>query len=316
MDTLRPMTDLSITPEFRPLGKSGLSVFPIAYGMWRFAGTSTKEAHAKIDAALAAGMTLFDTADIYGVDGDGAFGDAERLFGDVLKDTPSLRDKMAVASKGGIVLGLPYDSSADYLVSACEVSLSRMGIEQIDLYQIHRPDILAHPQEVAGALTQLRDQGKIAHVGISNYTPAQFEALQAHLDFPIVTNQPEISCWALDPIFDGTLDQCMQHGVTPLAWSPLAGGRLALPKEAALKEEDGDCLVATQTLLDKMAKEAGVTREAVALAWLLAHPAGIIPIIGTQNLKRIAEATDAFKVSFDRAGWYAISQASMGEQLP
>lgn len=310
------MTDLSITPEFRPLGKSGLSVFPIAYGMWRFAGTSTKEAHAKIDTALGAGMTLFDTADIYGVDGEGAFGDAEKLLGDVLKETPSLREKMVIASKGGIVLGLPYDSSSDYLISACDVSLSRMGIERIDLYQIHRPDILAHPQEVAGALTKLRDQGKIAHVGISNHTPAQVEALQAHLDFAIVTNQPEISCWALDPFFDGTLDQCMQCGVTPLAWSPLAGGRLALSEKEARKEEDGDCLVATQALLDSKAREAGVTREAVALAWLLAHPAGIIPIIGTQNLDRIAAAADAFKVSFDRQSWYAILQASMGEQLP
>ncbi len=310
------MTDLSITPEFRPLGKSGLSVFPIAYGMWRFAGTSVKDARAKIDAALGAGMTLFDTADIYGVDGDGAFGDAEQLFGDVLKETPSLRDKMIIASKGGIVLGMPYDSSADYLSAACEASLKRMGIEQIDLYQIHRPDILGHPQEVAAGLTKLREQGKIVHVGISNHTPAQFDALQAHLEFPIITNQPEVSCWALDPFFDGTLDQCMQHDVTPLAWSPLAGGRLALPKKEALKEEDGDCLVATQALLDKIAGGANVSREAVALAWLLAHPAGIIPIIGTQNLKRIAAATDAFKVSFTRQSWYAILQASMGEQLP
>ncbi len=310
------MTDLSITPEFRPLGKSGLSVFPIAYGMWRFAGTSVKDAHAKIDAALETGMTLFDTADIYGVDGGGAFGDAEMLLGDVLKNTPGLREKMVIASKGGIVLGVPYDSSAGYLIDACEASLKRMGVEQIDLYQIHRPDILAHPVEIADALTRLRDQGKIAHIGISNHTPAQFDALQAHLDFPIATNQPEISCWALDPIFDGTLDQCMQHGVAPLAWSPLAGGRLALSKKEALKEEDGGCLVATQALLDEVADEASVAREAVAIAWLLAHPAGIIPIIGTQNLKRIAEATDAFKVSFTRQSWYAILQASMGEQLP
>lgn len=310
------MTNLSITPEFRPLGKSGLSVFPIAYGMWRFAGTSPQEARAKIDAALEVGMTLFDTADIYGVDGDGAFGDAEKLFGEVLREAPSVRDNMVIASKGGIVLGVPYDSSAEYLAAACEASLTRMGIEQIDLYQIHRPDILGHPAEVAAALTKLRADGKIAHVGISNHTPAQFEALQAHLDFPIATNQPEVSCWALDPVFDGTLDQCMQHGVTPLAWSPLAGGRLALPKKEALSEEDGDCLVATQALLDKIAGDAGVSREAVALAWLLAHPAGIIPIIGTQNLKRIAAANDAFKVTLSRQNWYAILQASMGENLP
>ncbi|MEQ9146576.1 MAG: aldo/keto reductase [Parvibaculaceae bacterium] len=310
------MTHLPITPELRPLGKSGLSVFPIAYGMWRFAGTDPEAARAKLEAALDAGMTLFDTADIYGIDGGGSIGAAEELFGAALKLDPSLRARMVIATKGGISIGVPYDSGTDHLTATCEGSLKRMGIEHIDLYQIHRPDLLAHPQEVAATLTRLKEQGKIGHVGVSNHTAAQFEALQACLDFPIVTHQPEFSCLTLGPLFDGVLDQSMRRGVALLAWSPLAGGRLALAPAEAETKPDGARLAALIRELDKVAAEAGVAREAVALAWLLAHPAGVIPIIGTQNAGRIAAATDAFKVKLDKRTWYAILQASMGERLP
>ena len=316
VDTLKRMTDMTITSDLRPLGKSGLAVFPIAYGMWRYAGTSAHLAREKLDCALAAGVTLFDTADIYGIDGGGEVGASEALLGEALKLGPSIRDKMVIASKGGIVIGTPYNSGPDHLTRTCEASLKRMGIDRIDLYQIHRPDMLAHPEALAATLTRLREQGKIRHVGISNHTCAQYDALQAYLDFPIVSHQPELSCWTLEPVFDGLLDQCMQQKVTPLAWSPLAGGRLAMSLEAAKSETNGERLSNLLMVLDRVASDFNVGREAVALAWLLAHPAGIVPIIGTQNLDRITAIDDVFKVQLDRQRWYEILQASMGERLP
>lgn len=305
------MTHLPITPDLRPLGKSGLSVFPLAYGMWRFAGTSTAEAREKIETAFDCGMTLFDTADIYGIDGGGKIGDAELLFGEVLKSDPALRARMIIATKGGIEIGEPYNSSNDYLTAVCEGSLKRMGIEQIDLYQIHRPDLLAHPEQVAATLTKLKAAGKIAHVGVSNHTHAQFDALQAYLDFPLVSHQPEMSCLVYEPLFDGVIDQAMQGKTAVLAWSPLAGGRLGAGAKGADARHD-----ALLGELDRLANAQSLSREAVALAWLLAHPAGIIPIVGTQTPARIKASLDAFRVQLTRQDWYAILQAAMGAQLP
>ena len=310
------MTVLPLNAQPRQLGQSNLRVSPIAYGLWRFAGTSVAEAQAKIEAALDVGITLFDEADIYGVDGGGSFGDSEKLFGEVLKAAPHLREKMVIASKGGIILGYPYDSSPEYLRSAVEASLQRMGIECIDLYQIHRPDFLGHPAHIAEVLTELRAAGKIKEVGVSNYTPSQFRALQAHLPFPIATHQPEFSCWQHQALRDGILDQCLEYRVTPLAWSPIAGGRLAMSYAQAASLEGGDRLVALLQVLDRIAAEQGVARTAVALAWTMVHPAGIIPIIGTQNLERIRHSVDALKVQLTRPLWNEILVAAQGEPLP
>ena len=222
---------------------------------------------------------------------------------------------MVIASKGGIVLGVPYDSSADYLKRACEASLQRMQLETIDLYQIHRPDFLGHPAEIAAALTELRSSGKIREVGVSNYTPSQFRALQAHLDFPIATHQPEFSCLHYAPLKDGILDQCLEYSVTPLAWSPMAGGRLGWSVEEA-QAQGADRVAALLGELDGVAQEQGVSRSAVALAWLMVHPAKVIPIIGTQTCSRIVESMQALKVQLTRAEWNRILEASMGESLP
>jgi len=310
------MTRLAPRPQRRTLGDTDLSCFPLAYGLWRFAGTSVKEARAKIEMALEVGIDLFDNADVYGCDGGGAFGDAEALFGEVMADAPTLRERMLVATKGGIVLGVPYDSSAEYLRSAVEASLRRMKIEVIDLYQIHRPDFLTHPAEIARVLTALREAGKIREVGVSNYTPSQFEALQAHLDFPIATHQPEFSCWSHGALRDGVLDQCMARNVTPLVWSPLAGGRLGMDSAQAKASADGPRLAATIDALDAVATENGVPRSAVALAWTMVHPSGIIPIIGTQRLERIRESVRAFETQFTRTQWNEILIAAQGYPLP
>ncbi|MCJ9429690.1 aldo/keto reductase [Kordiimonas marina] len=296
-----------------PLGQGDLVIGPIAYGCWRLQG-ELRAATALIEAALESGMTLIDTADIYGFDGEKGFGDAESLLGDVLAATPAMRDQMVLATKGGVIPGLPYNSTADYLISACEASLKRLGTDVIDLYQIHRPDFLTPAPEMAAALTRLRDDGKVREVGVSNYSPAQVRALQAHLDFPIASQQLEFSCWRVDPLYDGTLDQCEETGAIALAWSPLAGGRLMTgeAKEAA----DAPTMQVLLEVLDSLAGDFGVDRAAVALAFTMAHPAPVVPIIGTQSPARIRAATDAFKVGLTRRDWYDILEARLGKPMP
>jgi predicted oxidoreductase len=276
--------------------------------MWRFAGRPLTEARALVEAALAAGITLFDTADIYGVSAPGGFGSAESLLGMVLAEAPAVRDRIVLATKGGIRPGVPYDSSAVYLANAIDASLTRLGVERIDLYQIHRPDLLAHPAEIARALETAHAAGKIAAVGVSNHSPAQVDALAAHLTLPIVSTQPEWSALHLDPLTDGVADQALARGLAILAWSPLAGGRLLAPSDARQS--------AVAVLLDARAEADGVTRSAAAYAWLMAHPARPIPIVGTQNPARIAEATGAFRVRWTRADWYAVLTAARGVKLP
>jgi predicted oxidoreductase len=305
------MDALPISDALRPLGRSMLRAFPLAYGTWRFAGTDVWRAREKIDAALEVGINLFDHADIYG--GNGA---AEELFGRVLAEAPPLRDAMLIATKCGIIPGVPYDSSPTHILRAAERSLQRLRVDVIDVFQIHRPDLLGHPEEVASALTTLRDQGKIREVGVSNYSVSQFDTLQHFLPFPIATHQPEFSAWWLEPLRNGLLDQCMRVQVTPLAWSPLAGGKLGLSVDAARRERDGERLAALIDRLDQIAAREAVPRSAVALAFLLACPAGVIPIIGTQRPQRIRDSTAALRVHLSRADWYAILTASQGKKLP
>jgi predicted oxidoreductase len=214
---------------------------------------------------------------------------------------------MVLATKGGIRPPVPYDSSAAYLRSACEASLRRMGVEVIDLYQIHRPDKHTHPAEVAATLAALRDEGKIREVGVSNHTPAQVEALAAHLPFPIASNQPEFSALHLEPMRDGTFDACMRSTTVALAWSPLGGGRLAT---------GADVRPELLEVLDSLAAREGVDRATVAIAFVLAHPAAPVAIVGSQNPARIAGATAALDVELTRADVYAIIQASEGVPLP
>jgi len=302
------MSDLPAPLKTRPLGKSCLSVSSVAWGMWRFGGEDVATAQKLVETALEAGVTLFDTADIYGPKSHGGFGAAETQLGRVFGASPALRGQMVLASKGGIVPGTPYDSSAPYLASAIDASLTRMNVERIDLWQIHRPDILTHPTEIASALEAAHRAGKIGAVGVSNYTVAQTQALMACLSLPVVSHQPEFSALKLDPITDGILDQAIQYDMAVLAWSPLGGGRLAQPQD-----ERASAVVA---LFDAKATEAGVSRTAVALSWLMAHPARAIPIVGTQNLDRIKDIPQAYVPRWSRTEWYAVLVASRGEKLP
>jgi predicted oxidoreductase len=296
-----------VQAQSRSLG-SLPAVGPLAYGTWRFTDDDLGTAQQVLEAALDSGMNLIDTADVYGFDWDGTgFGQAEEILGRVLAASPGLRDRIVLATKGGIIPPTPYDSSPKYLRAACEASLTRLHTDVVDLYQIHRPDMFTHPADVAITLNALREEGKIREVGVSNHTPAQVAALQSHLEFPIASNQPEFSAAHLAPMRDGTLDQCMEHRIVPMAWSPLAGGRLA----------SGDGLrPELKMVLDGFAAREGVDRSHIALAFVLAHPSAPIAIIGSQTPDRIRSSTDALGVSLDRADVYAIVQASEGVPLP
>jgi predicted oxidoreductase len=304
------MSDLPHVPTTRLLGKSGIVVSSMAWGMWRFAGRSMSEARALVEAALDSGITLFDTADIYGFDGKGGFGDAETLLGQVFAESPGLRDRMVLATKGGIIPAAPYDSSPAYLEAAIDASLKRLGVPRIDLYQVHRPDILTHPHEIARAMEKAYALGKIGAFGVSNVTPAQVTAMNVMMprDLPLSTTQPELSPLCLTPIEDGTLDIAMTHNQAVLAWSPLGGGRIAnptTPRETAVA-----------AAFDVVATAHSVSRAAAAYAWIMAHPAHPIPIVGSQHTARIAEAADAYKVTWTRESWYKVLVASRQEPLP
>lgn len=307
---MTPMTYLPDPSESRTLFPGGPKISPIAWGMWRFCGSDLDAAQARVQAALDAGVTLFDTADIYGYGpGDGeSFGDAEALLGKVFAQSPALADKMVIATKGGIIPGVPYDSSQAYLTSAIEASLRRLGLEHVALWQIHRPDILTHPSEIARALEAAHEAGKIGAVGVSNYTAAQVEALAAHLRLPVVSTQPEFSPLSIAPLSDGVLDQAIARSMTVLAWSPLGGGRLAEPKSP--RE------VAVAAALSEVARTFDVSLAAAAYSWIMAHPARPIPIVGTQTLARIAEIPDAYRPRWTRADWYKVLEASLGAPLP
>jgi predicted oxidoreductase len=261
-----------------------------------------------VNAALDNGITLLDTADIYGFNGNDGFGDAESLLGQILKASPHLRERMVLASKGGIIPGVPYDNSGVYISTAIEMSLMRLGTDQLDLWQIHRPDSLTHPQEMAKALTAAVASGKIRAIGVSNMTLAQITALQHFLDLPIASTQPELSPLCLAPITDGSLDNAMMQDMAVMAWSPLGGGRIAEPQTA--RE------LAVAAALDEVATGAGVSRSAAAYGWIMAHPARPIPIIGSQKPERIAEAMQALTLRWTRQSWYAVLVASRGEKLP
>ncbi|XUU60908.1 aldo/keto reductase [Erythrobacter sp. HA6-11] len=304
------MTTLPLPPTRRQLGASGIEVSSLAWGMWRLTESceNASEAVALSHAALEAGIDFFDTADIYGFNGKDGFGDAEALFGKAMREDPSLREQIVLASKGGIMPPLPYDQSRAYMDSALEASLSRLGVEQIDLYQIHRPDILTHPQELAGFLESAIASGKVRAIGVSNFTTAQITTLSRFLDTPLATTQPEISPLRIECFDNGEMDQAIRMGLTPLAWSPLGGGSLMRP-ESERKH-------AVARALGAVADAKGVDRAIAAYSWLMAHPAGIIPIIGSQNASRIAEAAEALKVQWTREEWYSVFAASRGAPMP
>ena len=300
------------------LGGSALQVSRLAYGCWRLAGSwdasrvgeeQRQSGRRAVRAAIEAGFTFFDHADIY------CAGVCEEIFGDVMKESPELRSGLVIASKSGIRLpaaGEPYryDSRHEHLVESCHDSLRRLQVETIDLYQIHRPDFLTHPEEVAAAFDALHRAGKVREFGVSNFHPSQLAALQRACPMKLRVNQIECSLLQRTALHDGTLDQCLSEGLSPLAWSPLAGGQLAEGASDLLTSQRAYTPARVLPLLDEIATALGATRSQVALAWLLRHPARIIPIIGTTNPARIGEALASETCALSREDWYRLLAAA------
>jgi len=311
------------------LGTTDIRVTRLCYGAMRIAGGWDK---AKVDAAaiergirslesaVEAGYNFIDHADIYG---DTM---SEAIHGLALDRHPGWRDKLVVATKCGIRFedeppGTPhrYDFSGEHIRWSIDESLRRLKLERVDLYQLHRPDWLADPEDIASALVDIHKAGKVRHFGVSNFRPSLVDAVQRALPFPLVSNQVQISLLRLDTFEDGTLDQCLEKKMTPLAWSPLAQGRLAaaFDGKAALPQGEHDVAAVARLhpVLADVAQAYGVTPLAIVLAWLMRHPSGIIPIYGSTRPEAIREATKADTVTLDRDSWYRILLAARGKKL-
>jgi predicted oxidoreductase len=280
----------------------------LAFGCWRMTDPDVGKNAVLVEHAVDLGMNLIDQADVYGFDWGGrGFGTCEEMLGRVFASRPGLRERVVLATKGGIRPGVPYDSTAAYLVEACEGSLRRLGVDVVDLYQIHRPDVFAHPAEVAQAMTSLRERGLVREFGVSNYTVSQTRALQAHVPFALISTQPEYSVTHLEPLQDGTLDLCLETGLVTLAWSPLAGGRVM--RGESMRAE----LIET---LDELALREGVGRDAIAVAFVLHHPSQPVAIVGSQNPDHLRSIAAALDVTLSRSDLYRLIEASTGERLP
>ena len=281
----------------------------IVYGMWRIGDdtdTSTGHVQAKIQACLDQGITTFDQADIYG----GYV--AEAILGEALKTDTGLRAKMEIVTKCDIVAPAGryadapvkyYDTSRAHIEQSVEHSLRDMAIDHIDLLLIHRPDPFMDHFETGAALDDLVASGKVRGVGVSNFRPWNWNLLQSSMKTPLLTNQIEISLGEISPFTNGDLAFHQQHGQRPMAWSPLGGGGLMSGNDKL------------HIVMDEIASAQDVDRAAVAVAFLMAHPAGILPVMGTNNLDRIKKIGDAMRVTLDRPTWFRLYEAALGHEV-
>jgi predicted oxidoreductase len=315
------------TMNTQSIGTSPLVCSRLAYGCMRYAGTwvpadvtPERQAHGRrcIFTAYDAGYTLFDHADIY------CRGMCETIFGQALAEKPAMRDKILIATKCGIRFpGDPeptspqrYDFSAEHILRSADKSLKRLNTDRIDIYQLHRPDLLMNPAEVAEAFDKLQKAGKVRYFGVSNFLPSFLSALAAHCPMPLIVNQVEIHLGRLDCFYDGTLDQCLEKTITPLSWSPLGGGMLGDGKSVDPKHPRHDDLTKLLALMDQIAGEHGVSRTVIACAWLMKHPTRIIPIVGSANPDHIRAAVKADDIELSREDWYRLLVAARGKALP
>jgi predicted oxidoreductase len=315
-----------------PLNAHLIDVGPLVYGCMALGGdwgdspvseADIAQAHAAVEAALSIGIKLFDHADIY------RRGKAEAVFGELLKRDPGLRAKLRLQSKCGIRFGdasAPgrYDLSADYIEHSVDGILQRLAVEGLDILLLHRPDALMEPAEIARAFGRLKAAGKVGHLGVSNMHAGQMRWLQAALPDPLVVNQLELSLAKLDAIdvgttfndpqaasrpggiaWAGTLEYAQQHGVQLQAWGSLAQGRFSDPTASAAAK-----------VVNEIAEAHRTTANAVLLAWLLRHPAGIQPVIGSGNAERIRACGDAVKIKLSREEWYRMYVTARGQVLP
>ena len=288
----------------------------IIFGAWRLADTpseaNSESVGRKIAAALEYGINTFDHADIYG---DYS---CEELFGSAVSKNKIPRDKYKIITKCGIKLvsnqrpehGLKtYDTSARHITASVETSLKNLKTDHIELLLIHRPDPLMSPDEVAQTFNALKKQGKVLNFGVSNFTTQQVKMLQSRLDAPLAANQIEFSLLNTDPLYNGQLDQCLEMKMTPMAWSPLAGGRIFSANDSRTQ--------AVRSCLSQLSEKYDVEKpETIAYAWLLKHPAHVKPVVGTGKPERLKSATDALDLRLDHEDWFHLLKAAVGSDVP
>ena len=289
----------------------GPTLSRIVAGAWRMADWrfSIDERVRWIEGCLDLGITTFDHADIYG---DYA---VEGLFGEALAAAPQLRERMQVVTKCGIRMVSParpghrlghYDTSAAHVERSVDQSLAALRTDRLDVLLIHRPDALMDADALAECFGRLRTAGKVRHFGVSNFTPSQFELLNKRI--ALVTNQIEASPLRLAPFHDGTLDQAQDLGIAPMVWSALAGGRLFTGDDADAQRVRG--------VLERLARERSVSVTTLVYAWLLRHPARLMPLTGSRRIEAMREAVAALDVEIDAQTWYEIWVAGNGAGVP
>jgi predicted oxidoreductase len=299
-----------MVPKIR-IAPNGMELSRITLGIWRLNNwrVNSEELEHIIHSCIDLGVTSFDHADVYG-----NFTCEER-FGEVLRSHPEMRSQIQIISKCGVIKESQqrpgykfhyYDTSKEHIISSVERSLKNFGTEYLDVFLIHRSDYLLNADEVAGAFNQLKAEGKVLNFGVSNFLPFQFELLQSRLDFPLVTNQVEASVMHMEALDNGVLDQCQRLRISPMIWSPLAGGRIFI--------EQGDQFARTLKLLSPKYHNAAF--DQLALSWLLRHPSNPVVIIGTGKLERIKSAVDSVDINLSREDWYRMWTASKGYEVP
>lgn len=294
---------MNTTFEFAPL-----TVGTMRLGAWG-AKMNTSQIARFIEECLSLGLTDFDHADIYGdytTEGD---------FGKALVANPEFRDKVRIITKCGIrMMGKnrpqhlikSYDLGAEHIRLSVENSLRELSVDKIDVLLLHRPDLLIEPYEVAEVFHKLKSEGKVDYFGVSNFTPSQFEVLDQATK--LITNQVEVSVVHPDALIDGTLNQCMLKNIIPMAWSPLGGGNL-------MGNPSGEQLVRIRTAADRLAQKYDIGIDQLLLAWVLRHPSGIVPVLGTSKIERIRKAQQTLSVHLTREDWYDLLQASTGHEV-
>lgn len=283
---------------------------PVVAGAWRMVDWNwTPQQRLRwIEDNLALGITSFDHADIYGGY------QVEAQFGEALALSPGLRDQIQLISKCGIRLisdARPensikhYDTSAAHVRASVEASLAALNTDYLDVLLVHRPDLLMDAEELAGTFQALRREGKVLNFGVSNFSPSQFQLL--HRRCPLVTNQIELSPLHLDPLHDGTLDQCQDFDLRPMVWSPLAGGRLFLGEDPDARR--------VREVMEPMAEELHVDVATLAFAWAMRHPSRPVPIVGSRRIDIARNAVDAMSLKLDAQQWYRIWQAGANREV-
>lgn len=300
------------------IGTSGLCSSAVGIGCMRITDMNVKDLALLVDKALSLDIDLFDHADIYGG------GEAERLFGRLLSETPSLREKIVLQSKCGIRDGW-YDLSKEYIIQATDGILDRLGTDYLDLLMLHRPDSLMEPEEIAEAFNTLQASGKVRHFGVSNMNPAQIELLHTYVGQPLIVNQLQFSLARTGMVDSGinvnvpdevgssrdgsVLEYCRTKCITIQTWSSLQYGFFA---GTFLNNEKFPALNA---ILTEIAQKYECTEAAIAIAWILRHPAGMQAIVGSTSPKRIEEIAIAGEITLERKEWYDIYKAA-GNRLP